>query len=194
MVKPLTDTYKLPMVLTGKKTRLLILVFLCGIGLAVSVFIVFGKNYDFYVVVSESMVPSLHTGDLVIIDKTKDTCPALKCLQVGDIIVFEPDSSTNYSEPSRTIIHRIDEITFNSEGQRVIKTKGDANPQSIPGVDYPITENSIVGKVTYVVLYIGLLLMYVNLIAQIFVQPFFYILIAAAGASIFLLEYKRRGS
>jgi signal peptidase I len=35
-------------------------------------------------------------------------------------------------------------------GERIIVTKGDANPSSIPGVDHPITVNDYIGKVVYV--------------------------------------------
>ena len=56
------------------------------------------------------------------------TCSSFKCLNEGDIIVFEPNSPTQNSEPGKTIVHRIEEIGFDSDGQRVIRTKGDANP------------------------------------------------------------------
>ena len=105
------------------------------------------------------------------------SCSSLNCLQIGDIIVFEPKSPTKNSEPGRTIIHRIEEIALGSDGQKTIRTKGDANPNSIQGVDYPITDDNYIGKVVYVLPYVGLLLMYINLISQIFVQPIFYIFI-----------------
>jgi hypothetical protein len=51
-----------------------------------------------------------------------------------------------------TIVHRVAEIvTDPSNGQKVIRTKGDANPGSIPGVDYPIFQSLYIGKVVYLV-------------------------------------------
>jgi signal peptidase I len=181
------------MVLADKKIRALILAASCISGIVISTYAVFGESHDFYVVVSESMIPSLRTGDIAIINNNDHSCPALNCLRIGDIIVFEPKSKN--SELGRTIVHRIEEISLGSDGQRTVRTKGDANPNSIGGIDYPITNDNYVGKVVYVIPYVGLLLMYINLISQIFVQPIFYVFIGVISASIFLLEYqKRKGS
>jgi signal peptidase len=81
---------------------------------------------------------------------------------------------------------------FDSDGQRVIRTKGDANPSSIQGVDYPITEDNYVGKVVYAIPYLGLFLMYLNLLVQIVVQPLFYLAIGAVAGIIFFLEYQNK--
>ena len=54
----------------------------------------------------------------------------------------------------RTIIHRVVEI-YSEEDQIILKTKGDANPQSYEGMDYPISEEDYYGKVISVIPKIG---------------------------------------
>ena len=137
------------------------------------------------------MIPSLNTGHVVITSTNNDdTC--FECLKEGDVIVFEPNSPGRNSESGKIIVHRIDEIGFDSDGQRVIRTKGDANSESIPGVDYPISKDNYVGKVVHVIPYAGLLLMYLDLLARVVMQPLLYIIIAAVLTAILLLEYQKK--
>ena len=107
---------------------------------------------------------------------------------------FYLNSPTTNSETGKIIVHRIEEIGFDSDGQRVLRTKGDANSESIPGVDYPISRNNYVGKVVYVIPYAGLLLMYLDLLARVVIQPLLYIIIAAIVTAIFLLEYQKKNT
>ena len=151
------------------------------------------RVFNIYVVVSDSMIPSLNTGYVVITNTNNDdTCSSFECLKEGDVIVFHPNSPTRNSETGKIIVHRIDEIGFDSDGQRVIRTKGDANSESIPGVDYPISKDNYIGKVVHVIPYAGLLLMYLDLLARVVMQPLLYIIIAAIVTAIFLLEYQKK--
>ena len=61
-------------------------------------------------------------------------------IEVGDIIVFDRPSDHN-----RVIVHRVASIL--DDDPKTIRTKGDANPGSIPGTDFPITEEEYLGKV-----------------------------------------------
>ena len=97
----------------------------------------------FYVVSSESMVPNLQVGDMVLIRNGQGF--SFDDLQIDDIIVFYSDDGGG-----RIIIHRIVEISDD-----IIKTKGDANPMSYEGLDYPITEDDYFGKVIFVIPKIG---------------------------------------
>jgi signal peptidase I len=162
------------------------------LSLFVSLVMVYGQSIQYFVVVSDSMIPSLNTGHVVITNTNNDdTCSSFECLKVGDVIVFHPNSPTRNSETDKIIVHRIDEIGFDSDGQRVIRTKGDANSESIPGVDYPISKDNYIGKVVHVIPYAGLLLMYLDLLARVVMQPLLYIIIAAIVTAIFLLEYQK---
>jgi signal peptidase len=71
-------------------------------------------------------------------------------LNVGDIIVFSSYDTTN-SGQHITIIHRVAQIITDDQSERVIRTKGDANPRSIPGIDYPIFQQNYIGKVISVI-------------------------------------------
>ena len=114
----------------------------------------------FYVVVSGSMIPVLQVYDIIVI-QGHDT---FEEVEIGDIIVFDRPSDHN-----RVIVHRVVSIT--NEDPKTIRTQGDANPASIPGTDFPITEEEYIGKVAYIIPQLG----YVTQILQ---PPTNYIIIA----------------
>ena len=179
------------MIFSNKKLLVFIIVPITILGFTLTAIHLAGLGSNFYVVVSDSMIPSLNTGHVVITSTNNDdTC--FECLKIGDVIVFEPNSPGRNSESGKIIVHRIDEIGFDSDGQRVIRTKGDANSESIPGVDYPISKDNYIGKVVHVIPYAGLLLMYLDLLARVVMQPLLYIIIAAIVTAIFLLEYQKK--
>ncbi|HSA73348.1 MAG TPA: signal peptidase I [Nitrososphaeraceae archaeon] len=129
----------------------------------------FGSFNPFYVVVSGSMIPTINIGDIVII-KNNSFDTSFNKLKVGDIIVFRaPEAKTEDGKP-KVIVHRVAEIGkfFQKE---VIRTRGDANPYSIPGIDYPLFTENYVGKVVYVVPKIGT-------ISMIITPPINYIIMA----------------
>ena len=122
--------------------------------------IAFGTDNPFYVVSSGSMEPNLNIFDVLIV-QGNDPFDKLK---IGDIIVFNRPSGHD-----RVIVHRIAEII--DDNPRVIRTKGDANPASIPGTDFPITKQEYIGKVAYVIPQIGY-------VTKILTPPINYIIIA----------------
>ena len=98
-----------------------------------------------YVVSSESMLPALEVGDVAVIRNGPGY--SFGDLKIGDIIVFHTDDAGG-----RVIIHRIVEIYSDSQtGNRLVKTKGDNNPQSYEAFDYPIREEDYYGKVVGVI-------------------------------------------
>ena len=180
--------------MTIRNVRILVFILatLTIVGLCIAVIFALGFPPKFYVVVSESMIPTLRTGDAILISSDDATCSTFNCLKVGDIIVFEPNSRPRDSQPGEIIVHRVQAIELDADNQRVLRTKGDANPNSIEMVDYPITENQYVGKVNYVIPYLGVILMYLDLLARVFIQPVLYIIIGAVVATVFLIEYQKR--
>jgi signal peptidase len=127
----------------------------------------FGSN-PFYVVSSGSMEPVLQINDVLIVRDGGSWGE----LRVGDIIVFNRPQGED-----RVIVHRIVDIDEDS-GDITIRTKGDANPSSIPGTDYPIREDDYIGKVIYVVPGIGV-------ITKVISPPVNYIIIAIILAILF---------
>jgi signal peptidase I len=180
--------------MTVRNVRILVFILapLTIVGLCIAIIFALGFPPKFYVVVSESMIPTLRTGDAILISSDDATCSTFNCLKVGDIIVFEPNSRPKDSQPGEIIVHRVQAIGLDADNQRVLRTKGDANPNSIETVDYPITENQYVGKVIYVIPYLGVILMYFDLLARVFIQPVLYIIIGAVAATVLLLEYQKR--
>ncbi|MDE1763428.1 MAG: signal peptidase I [Thaumarchaeota archaeon] len=121
--------------------------------------VTFGTENPFYVVSSGSMVPNLNVFDVIVVNGN-DPFDQLK---IGDIIVFHA------SAEDKVIVHRVAEIL--NQDPRIIRTKGDANPGSIPGVDYPIAKQNYIGKVVYVIPQIGY-------VTRILTPPINYIIIA----------------
>ncbi|MBI4895522.1 MAG: signal peptidase I [Candidatus Aenigmarchaeota archaeon] len=103
-------------------------IFYFGMGIAL------GTSTPMFSVVSESMEPTLHIGDMVIVQVEKT-------YNVGDIVV--------YMRGNIPIIHRI--IEKNSEGYIIKGDNNKTNPIPDPGI---VKENQIIGKaiVTFPVL------------------------------------------
>ena len=106
--------------------------------------VVFGTENPFYVVSSGSMIPELQVFDVLVVQGNDP----FESVDVGDVIVFNRPAGQD-----RVIVHRVAAII--DDDPRSIRTKGDANPASIPGTDFPITEEEYIGKVAYVIPQIG---------------------------------------
>lgn len=159
----------------------------------------------FLVVVSESMIPNLNVGDLVLkknkqADGNDDSM--FDNLKIGDIIVFSAPNDRTADGKPRIVVHRIVDIEDKEDSRetqtpatltnaqrkqtttiseqkidnmskqikqiqglqseksishsKIIRTKGDANPKSYDGLDYPIKKENYKGKVFFVIPKIGL--------------------------------------
>jgi len=122
--------------------------------------VVFGTENPFYVVSSGSMIPELQVFDVLVVQGNDP----FESVKIGEIIVFNRPSGQD-----RVIVHRVNEIV--NEDPFTIKTKGDANPASIPGTDFPITEEEYIGKVAYVIPQVGY-------VTRVLTPPINYIIIA----------------
>ena len=105
--------------------------------------VAFGTN-PFYVVASGSMVPVLEKYDVLIVQGREP----FEDIEIGDIIVFDRPSDHN-----KVIVHRV--VSIIDDDPKTIRTQGDANSESIPGTDFPITEKEYIGKVAYTIPQIG---------------------------------------
>ena len=148
---------------------------------------VFGVNNPFYVVASESMVPKLKVGDLLLVQHAGASSPSpssFNNLKIGDIIVFKSPGVREDTGQPEVIVHRIKQIYITPQGERILRTQGDANPHSIYLIDYPILSNSYIGKVVLIVPGVGL-------VARAISPPVNYILIAIILVILFFLIFKR---
>jgi signal peptidase len=120
----------------------------------------FGTQNPFYVVASGSMVPVLEVYDVLVVQGHDP----FEEIEIGDIIVFNRPSDHN-----RVIVHRV--VSIIDEDPKIIRTQGDANPASIPGTDFPISEEEYIGKVVFTLPQVGY-------VTQILKPPTNYIIIA----------------
>ena len=167
-IKIMLDSYKLTQCLIIT-TIVIIGIILIGItltggisGIFIGLQALLTTPNPFYVVASGSMMPVLNVYDVLVVQSCfnfwgfsdSNNCFELndnnsfEDIEVGDIIVFHRPSDHN-----RIIVHRVVEIL--EDDPKTIRTKGDSNPGSIPGTDFPITEHEYIGKVVYVAPQLG---------------------------------------
>ncbi|MFB5626751.1 MAG: signal peptidase I [Nitrosarchaeum sp.] len=137
--------------------------------------IAFGTQNPFYVVASGSMIPVLEVYDVLIVQGHEP----FEDIEVGDIIVFNRPVGHD-----RVIVHRVASII--DDDPKTIRTKGDANPSSIPGTDFPITKEEYIGKVAYVIPQVGY-------VTQLLKPPINYVIIVVVvGIMIAKQMYKKK--
>jgi signal peptidase I len=145
-----------------------VIVFVLGVIIIISLYHYLETELEnplpFFVIYTDTMLPTLKINDLIIIGDGH----MFNNTNVGDIIVFKKPAGED-----RIIVHRITEIT-SENGKRVVITKGDSSPVSIPGVDFPINYNNFIGRVKFVIPQIGIL----------FIPPTNYILLGAVISAI----------
>ena len=100
----------------------------------------YGTANPIYNVASGSMQPVLGVGDLAVIS----TLVGFKEVEPGDIIVYNRPSDHN-----RVIVHRA--VSVIDDDPYTLKAKGDANPASVFGTDFPITDDDYIGKVVNII-------------------------------------------
>jgi signal peptidase len=140
------------------KTLTLIGVALCTLLVAITVLT---GMLQILVVLSGSMQPTLHAGDVIITVNTP-----VRSLQVNDIITYRsPDNAKSL------VTHRI--INIHDDGQVLtFKTKGDANEDPD---QYVVSSDLVVGSMVLSVPYVG----YVASISHSFIG--FLLLVLAPG-------------
>ena len=153
----------------------IIIVAIGVIAIWISLQVVFGTQNPFYVVASGSMIPVLQVYDVLIVQGHE----SFDDIKVGDIIVFNRPSTHD-----RVIVHRVASII--DDNPKTIRTKGDANPGSIPGTDFPIIKEDYIGKVAYVIPQVGY-------VTQLLKPPINYVIIVIViGVMIVKQMYKKK--
>jgi signal peptidase len=165
--------------MTSSSTKTIVKdIIIVGVGVAVIWFglqLAFGTQNPFYVVSSGSMIPVLQVYDVLVVQGHV----SFDDIKIGDIIVFNRPSGHD-----RVIVHRVVEIL--DDNPKTVRTKGDANPGSIPGTDYPLTKDEYIGKVVYVAPQIGY-------ITRVLTPPINYIIIAVIIGVMIVKQYYGKG-
>jgi len=118
------------------------------IALAAILLIPAALGYQRYVIVSGSMTGTYDRGSIVFDQEVPVTG-----LKVGDPITYQPPSGAS---PEKLLTHRIVWVGQNRQGERIFRTKGDANETADPWtftLDKPAQ-----AKVAFSVPYVGYLL------------------------------------
>jgi signal peptidase len=138
--------------------------------------VAFGTQNPFYVVASGSMIPVLEVYDVLIVSGHEP----FEDVEIGDIIVFNRPS-----DHDRVIVHRVASIM--EEEPKTIRTKGDANPASIPGTDFPITDKEYIGTVAYTLPQVGY-------ITQLLKPPINYVIIAIVIGIMIVKQFVKKNN
>lgn len=101
------------------------------------------ETLHFLTVLSGSMEPSMHTGDIVVSMKID-----VNTIQIGDIITFRYDDET---DPNRCVTHRVSNITYDGDNT-YFSTKGDSNEENDTRI---VKSSEVIGKVVFIIPYLG---------------------------------------
>ena len=99
-------------------------------------------DYPLLAVASESMVPTLNVGDLIVVQGGLNVSDIIAEYGTGDVIVFHKPG-----DPDELIVHRAVEKNGDS-----LRTKGDANT---PIDNWSVFDSHLVGRVVGTIPYIG---------------------------------------
>jgi signal peptidase len=112
-------------------------------------------------VVSESMLPTLNVGDIIIVQGAS-AAQINANYTTGDIVVYERQYD------GKLIVHRAVKKVLNSDGTWTITVKGDNNL----GTDAPFPDTYLVGKVVGRIPYLGNFVLFINALGN-----FYYFII-----------------
>lgn len=124
---------------------------LLAVVIVVGIFVVFavpqavGADHS-YVVLSNSMSPTMSAGDAVVVEEV----PA-SSIEAGAIITFQRVGDTGAGAPTDKVTHRVVDVVDRDDG-RYFRTKGDANEE--PDGEL-VPASNVVGVVMFSIPYIG---------------------------------------
>ncbi len=117
-------------------------------GICMAVTLPFFLGIKSLTVLSGSMEPTIHVGDIVVV---KQISPMEA--RIGDVVTFRDPG-----DPDKLITHRVRKITA-ADGKVAFETKGDANTSV---EDWTVARDGTIGLVLYRVPRLGYVLFYVR--------------------------------
>lgn len=138
--------------LRGKRTairavKLAVILLVVGPFLVHAVPQVIGASHS-YVVLSDSMAPTIAAGDVVVVESVDPTT-----ISEGDVITFREGTDT--AVPTT---HRVVEVV-RAEGTLAFRTKGDANEDPDQTA---VAARQVLGEVIFVIPYLGYVIQFAN--------------------------------
>ncbi|XP_058798550.1 signal peptidase complex catalytic subunit SEC11C isoform X2 [Phymastichus coffea] len=116
-----------------------------------------GSESPIVVVLSGSMEPAFHRGDLLFLTNYKE-----EPIKVGEIVVFKVEGR------DIPIVHRVMKLHVKADGNNTVKflTKGDNNSVDDRGLyargQLWLTQNDVVGRARGFLPYVGMITIYMN--------------------------------
>ncbi|WP_134668763.1 signal peptidase I [Halorussus marinus] len=98
-----------------------------------------------HVVLSSSMSPAIHAGDVVVVDGV-----ATDAIEEGDVITYEPPADHELADVN-LVTHRVVSVTEQG-GERHFKTKGDANEEADRAL---VPASNVEGRVMFHIPFVG---------------------------------------
>lgn len=129
----------------------LALSFLIGFALLFPMQFANAANYHGYVVVSDSMTPTIPVMSLIIVEKVEP-----KNLMLGDIITFETNIDNN--DEKEIVTHRLVEKRIHDD-ERIYRTKAETTDL---WDRWEITDANIYGRVVATIPYLGYVVVFLN--------------------------------
>lgn len=139
----------------GASTLLVLLLAVLMVGLAwLGVVSVLGTNHPLEATVGTSMLPTLGTGDLVVL---RGVAP--QEIRVGDIVAVHPSAEdrAEYRYPA-TVMHRVERISFDN-GTVTVHTRGDNESARDP---FSVPASAVEGRLAYSIPNAGWVLFYLR--------------------------------
>lgn len=102
-----------------------------------------------YVVLSDSMSPTINAGDAIIVNEVSPSE-----IEEGDVITFHKSAEAD----GLPITHRVTEVV-QRDGERYFRTRGDANENADQSL---VKGENVVGRELLVIPYLGYIVTYAN--------------------------------
>ena len=107
--------------------------------------------FNTYVIITESMIPTINVNDAIVVKRVKDNT-----LSIGDIITF---SSNDIYFKGLTVTHRVVGKQLGADGNYIYRTKGDNNSLEDTAL---VNSDNIYGKVVIKLPKIGYVQLFVS--------------------------------
>lgn len=151
-------------------TTIIIIVVVIGgtFGVMGLVKLILRTNYPLVVVTSESMLPGIEIGDLLVVKgmDPADIEAGDHTNMTGDIIIYETEGIWPSSIP-QPVVHRVvDSYLNDTDGKYYFITQGDNNfdtdPPGSPSFEIPVPEDHVLGVVLFKIPKIGKVKMFLD--------------------------------